>query len=370
MSSNHCGADCALAEKSCNTQVQVHEVSYVWTIHNFDFLEAAGSVVCSPTFSADSNKDVIWELRLYPNGETDANDAVSLYLTCRSHVFEKMYVKYCFYVVDSEQNKRSRYGKGTINEFNCAKGKHLKRTSTGSNSRGYKEFMKKSGDAWDAWWSNLLVDNKLTVMCEVHFSSVCDSIDRTIHQCDKTSLYPNAARFDIFDNFKKLLEDDDRFADVVLIVGSREYRAHRNILASRSPVLAARLHHELEENGQNRINIKDMNAEIMDEFLRYIYTGRCENLENVAESLLAAADKYQLSGLKMICAEKVYKTLSVENATKMLMLADNHGISELKNEVIKFIISKPVEVLNTVGWRNIQSDFRLVSDVCLALAQR
>ncbi|XP_065205330.1 speckle-type POZ protein B-like [Planococcus citri] len=351
--SNHCSADCALAEKSCNTQVRIHEASYVWTIHNFDFFEAKGTTVNSPFFAADSNNDIRWIMQLEPNGDTDAKDTVSLYLMYSSRVHEKVYAKYNFYVLNSQQNKQIHRTSEEVREF------------SDGISRGYQNILNKK----EAIGKSLLIDNKLTVMCEVYFSEVRDSIDKTFHQCDKTSLYRNVPRCNVFENLEQLLEDG-QFSDIVLVAGGKEYPAHRNILASRCSAFAAILERNSEENGRNRFNIKDMSAEIMDEFLRYIYTGKCNNLQKVAEDLLAVASKYSLDRLKMICAEEVYKTLSVENAAKILMLADTHGLKELKNEVIKFITRKPAEVLNTVAWANIKSNFWLVNDVCLALANR
>lgn len=49
--------------------------------------------------------------------------------------------------------------------------------------------------------------------------------------------------------------------------------------------------HEMEERKQNRVAITDVDQEVLREMLRYIYTGKSQNLEKMADDLLAAADK-------------------------------------------------------------------------------
>ena len=42
---------------------------------------------------------------------------------------------------------------------------------------------------------------------------------------------------------------------------------------------------------QNKVDIMDVDHEVMYEMLRYIYTGKAPNLHKMADELLAAADK-------------------------------------------------------------------------------
>lgn len=111
------------------------------------------------------------------------------------------------------------------------------------------------------------------------------------------------------------LFDNEKFSDVTLSVGGREFQAHKAILAgkimtkikhgtlftlkfsywtARSPVFAAMFEHEMEERKQNRVAITDVDHEVLKEMLRFIYTGKAPNLEKMADDLLAAADKVSL----------------------------------------------------------------------------
>ena len=63
------------------------------------------------------------------------------------------------------------------------------------------------------------------------------------------------------------------------------------IISARSMVFNAMFAHEMEESKQNRVDITDVDHEVMREMLRFIYTGKAPNLDKMADDLLAAADK-------------------------------------------------------------------------------
>lgn len=82
--------------------------------------------------------------------------------------------------------------------------------------------------------------------------------------------------------------DKSDFRNCQFIIGSTRFSA-------RSPVFAAMFAHEMEERKHNRVEIQDVDHEVLREMLRFIYTGKATNLEKMADDLLAAADKVKLS---------------------------------------------------------------------------
>lgn len=109
------------------------------------------------------------------------------------------------------------------------------------------------------------------------------------------------------------------------------------IISARSPVFSAMFEHEMEERKQNRVDITDVDHEVLREMLRFIYTGKATNLEKMADDLLAAADKYALERLKVMCEEALCTSLAIENAADILILADLHSADQLKAQAIDFI---------------------------------
>lgn len=53
--------------------------------------------------------------------------------------------------------------------------------------------------------------------------------------------------------------------------------------------------HEMEERKHNRVEIQDVDHEVLREMLRFIYTAKASNLEKMADDLLAAADKVSVA---------------------------------------------------------------------------
>ncbi|GFS39037.1 TD and POZ domain-containing protein 3 [Nephila pilipes] len=88
--------------------------------------------------------------------------------------------------------------------------------------------------------------------------------------------------------------------------------------------------------------------------LSYIYTGKTGHLTvSLASDLLVAADKYQLKGLKTICCNYLKKTVSTNNAVKILILGDKLA-SDLKDYVMEFICNEcdKTSVLEKLeGWK-------------------
>ena len=101
--------------------------------------------------------------------------------------------------------------------------------------------------------------------------------------------------------------------------------------------------HDMEEKKNCRVEVKDVEPEVMAELLRFIYTGKtAANLESMAADLLAAADKYALERLKVMCEEALCNGLTVENVSEILILADLHSADQLKvsyqrRDVILFV---------------------------------
>jgi speckle-type POZ protein len=66
---------------------------------------------------------------------------------------------------------------------------------------------------------------------------------------------------------------------------------HKAILASRSAVFSAMFEHQMIEGKSNRVKIDDVDPDVMTEVLRFIYTGRINNIEKMSDLLLPVADK-------------------------------------------------------------------------------
>jgi speckle-type POZ protein len=95
--------------------------------------------------------------------------------------------------------------------------------------------------------------------------------------------------------------------------------------------------HKMLENERSRVEIEDIDGDIMLEILRFIYTGKTQNIEKLADELLPAADKYCLERLKVQCEETLCTTIDKDNVADTLILADLHSAAQLRQQAIDFI---------------------------------
>lgn len=325
------------------TNIAVDKRIFVWTINNFSIgyktIIMMGETLTSPHFTAGKNNSV-WHLKLSLNyNNNDYNAYLTLFLKFVSSDKKEARVKYKFAI-------RNESGK----EVHTSEDIH----------RFYLEYeishdiIKK--DLVLSKEYNLLSDDKLTILCEL---SVLGDI--TGHS--SIIKVPESRLPDDFG----LIFESKRFCDFTLVADGREIQVHKIILAARSPVFAAMFEHEMKERKQNRVNIVDVNYEILHELLKFIYTGKVENLEIMAGEMLAAADKYALDRLKRLCEKELCANLSTENAVEILILADLHDADQLKVQAVDFINNNS-GVMSTTGWKEmIKSHPRLVADIYHAL---
>ena len=85
-----------------------------------------------------------------------------------------------------------------------------------------------------------------------------------------------------------------------------------------------------------KIMIKDLRSDTLEELLTYIYTDCSVNVDLMANSLLAAADQYQLPGLKTNCEKHFGEIISPNNVASVLMMAENYKCQNLKKSALSY----------------------------------
>lgn len=212
---------------------------------------------------------------------------------------------------------------------------------------------------------------------------VQDSVNISGHTNTNTLKVPECRLAEDLGN----LWENTRFTDCSFFVRGQEFKAHKSVLAARSPVFNAMFEHEMEESKKNRVEINDVDPDVFKEMMRFVYTGKAPNLDKMADNLLAAADKYALERLKVMCEEALCSNLSVENVADTLVLADLHSAEQLKAQAIDFInrcsvlrqlgckdgknwnSNQATDIMETSGWKSmIQSHPHLVAEAFRALA--
>ena len=144
-----------------------------------------------------------------------------------------------------------------------------------------------------------------------------------------------------------------QFSDVIFKVRECEFPAHKNILAARSEVFAAMFQHLMEEQSTNLAKIEDIEPEVFNQLLRFIYTGRVQvdKLETMAARLFIAADKYLLDELKNKCENYLLRHMSPENCVVLLLTGDLQNPSMILMNAAKYFRRFPNQVMATDQWK-------------------
>jgi speckle-type POZ protein len=157
---------------------------------------------------------------------------------------------------------------------------------------------------------------------------------------------------------RRIIQQHAAFSDVKFNIRRREFPAHKSILAARSEVFTAMFEHPMREQSTNQIEIEDIEPEVFQEFLRFIYTGRISTatMESMATGLLITADKYLLDELKKECENYLVHHMSPDNCVVLLLHGDLQNPAEPLKEAAKFLHRFPHEVMATDGWKKMKQE--------------
>ena len=151
---------------------------------------------------------------------------------------------------------------------------------------------------------------------------------------------------------------DKIFTDVTLECQGKKFEAHKLILAAASPVFKAMFKKGIKEHRDNYVNIKDIDSNVFEVFLRFLYSGKVDKLDGMCLDLFAAADMYDVQSLRIICIQHMAKNISVDNAVDMLALADRHSVESVKSLALQFIKLNFADFVKTKFWASF--DTRLI----------
>ena len=149
----------------------------------------------------------------------------------------------------------------------------------------------------------------------------------------------------VADQGQKMLEDlEEAYAlkkplglDVTVTCDDKSFECSKFMLTARSKVFNSMFQSNMKESQTNIVVIEDLKPSVVAEMLHYIHTGKVPKIDENAQGLLAAADRYQLEDLKRSCEENLISTLKDQNMFNILILSDVYSATKLRKKAIKFI---------------------------------
>ena len=267
-----------------------------------------------------------WRIRYYPDGtREDLKDYAAVFLEIVTECVKQVRVKYDFRLVDPATGLSSSV-------FSVRALYDRAHTSWGTNK------WKKTSELEASY----LREDCLVIECDV--TVVEESrLDEESERALEVQVPPS----DLSDNLGKFL-DSGEGADVTFKVKGEDFRAHKFMLAARSPVFKAEFYGPMMgKKTKGSITIEDMEPAAFKALLHFIYKDSLpamddldadENVEMV-KHLLVAADRYAVERMKLMCESILCKRLDAGTAAATLAFADQHYCSKLKDACSAFITS-------------------------------
>lgn len=177
---------------------------------------------------------------------------------------------------------------------------------------------------------------------------------------------------DLATNLRDMWQDpENSHCDIVLKAGERCISAHKAILAARSPMLRAMFSLDMREKNASEIEISDVEPDTLAQMVEFIYTGSVADVDDRADELLAAADKYGLTRLRCMCECSLERNFSTDTIAHTLVLSHLHSAKGLKDRAIDYIVANVSQVRQTEGWGELEKSYpQLITEVFHALVTR
>ncbi|XP_057472805.1 BTB/POZ and MATH domain-containing protein 2-like [Actinidia eriantha] len=289
-----------------------------------------GKYIASDTFMVGGYE---WAIYFYPDGKSMEDNAtyVSLFIALAS---EGTDVRALFELTLLDQSGEERH------KVHSHFGRPLESGPYTLKYRGsmwgYKRFFKRTL----LETSDYLKDDCLSVHCSV-------GVVRSHTEGPKIysiSVPPS----DIGQHFGQILESG-KGTDVNFEVNGEIFTAHKLVLAARSPVFRAQLFGPMKDHNTHCIKIEDMEAPVFKALLHFIYWDVLPDLNELtgldskwastlmSQHLLAAADRYGLERLRLLCEANLCEDVAINTVATTLALAEQHHCFQLKSVCLKFV---------------------------------
>ncbi|KAL7107749.1 hypothetical protein ACP275_06G074300 [Erythranthe tilingii] len=304
--------------------------SHHFTIRGYSLAKGMGpgKYIASDTFSIGGYE---WAIYFYPDGKNpeDSSMYVSVFIALAS---EGTDVRALFELTLLDQSGKGKHKVHSHFDRALESGPYTLKYR--GSMWGYKRFFRRTS----LETSDFLKDDCLSMHCTV-------GVVRTRVEGPKSYsvIVPPS---DMGQSLKYLL-DSETGCDITFQVGEESFRAHKLILAARSPVFRAQFFGLVGNPNSDKVEIEDVEPFIFKALLQFIYSDELPSFHEIMDStttpsaimmqhLLAAADRFGLDRLKQLCEVKLCEEVNAETVATTLSLAEQHRCPQLKAICLKF----------------------------------
>ncbi|KAK9289157.1 hypothetical protein L1049_017630 [Liquidambar formosana] len=289
-----------------------------------------GKYIASDTFMVGG---YAWAIYFYPDGKSVEDNAtyVSLFIALAS---EGTDVRALFELTLMDQSGKEQHKVHSHFGRTLESGPYTLKYR--GSMWGYKRFFKRTA----LETSDYLKDDCLSIHCSV-------GVVKSHTEGPKIYTIP-VPYSNIGQHFGQLLETG-KGTDINFEVDGEIFAAHKLVLAARSPVFRAQLFGPMKDQNTECIKVEDMEAPVFKVLLHFIYWDALPDMQELAglnskwastlmaQHLLAAADRYGLERLQLVCEAKLCEDVAINTVATTLALAEQHHCFQLKAVCLKFV---------------------------------
>ncbi|KAK1299531.1 BTB/POZ and MATH domain-containing protein 3 [Acorus calamus] len=340
--------------------------SHSFTIKGYTLVKGmgAGKYMSSDTFTVGGYD---WAIYFYPDGKNpeDSSMYVSVFIALASDGTD---VRALFELTLLDQSGKGKHKVHSHFDRALESGPYTLKYR--GSMWGYKRFFRRSA----LETSDFLKDDCLSMHCTV-------GVVRTRVEGPRLFSIPIPPT-DMGQSFKELL-DSGIGSDIVFEVGEETFKAHKLVLAARSPVFRAQFFGLIGDPNMEKVEVKDVEPPVFKAMLQFIYSDLLPNVHELTGSismctstilvqhLLAAADCYGLDRLKILCEAKLCEELTADTAATTLALAEQHNCAQLKAACLRYVATPGHlgAVMKSEGYHHLEETCpALLSDMLEAVA--
>jgi hypothetical protein len=109
----------------------------------------------------------------------------------------------------------------------------------------------------------------------------------------------------------------------------------------------------LEQHRASTLKFVNIKARATKELIRFIYTNELRDIEGIEIDLIEIAKKFEVAEMAEKCFAKIMENIRNESAVKVLILAHENNIEQMKSEIINFIIKNFKEIRQDENWKQL-----------------
>jgi speckle-type POZ protein len=305
-----------------------------------------------------------WRIKYDPNGNSwnESNECISIFVELADDIKGprqevKDPVQFKLSLLDRAGNPSPKYSRSNDASFFV------------DGQARFQDFIR-----WkDLEKSGCLKDDSFIVRCDITVIKKWAEDDDTVSVDSASSrvvVPPSDLHKDLYDMLWK-----KQGVDVAIDVGGETFEAHGWLLAARSPAFEAELLAAPKEKAsggavRRRVEIGGMEPKVFKALLHFMYTDALppsmmeeEEKEQqgavaMARDLLAAAHRYKLERLKLLCEEMLCRRIDVDTVAGTMAVAEQHGCGALEAACFEFL-ARPGNlkaVMETEGYEKIKAN--------------